>query len=192
MSKQDDMPGNGKPDWDELVNALIDGELGPAEAQQLQQAARSDERLAAAIIEAYELQQALAALPSEAAPASLRRKLQQVPRLQQAARRADEQPAQSWLPRPGWWQPRWVMALAVLPLVVALTLIQLGPREPSAAEVAQARQDLALALAYLQKASRTTEREIHMAFDEGIGQPVQHATVRTLGEQFDLDKEQDT
>jgi anti-sigma factor RsiW len=167
-------------DWEQDINALLDGELDAIQAEALKQAAGSDEALAAAIVGAYQLREALTAIELEQAPASLSRKLRAIPREQRAPR---------WL-----WlrQPRWAMALAAVPLVVALALSQMGPRPPSEAEVAQARQDLTLALAYLQKASRVTEQEIHTTFEQGIGQPVKDNALRTITEQFDLNKEHNT
>ena len=56
-------------------------------------------------------------------------------------------------------QPRWAMALAAIPLVViAVSLMQ--PDTPSASEIAQARQEMAIAFAYLDKAGVITGREI--------------------------------
>jgi hypothetical protein len=60
-------------EWEEQVNALLDGELNDVQAGALKAAAASDQALAQAIIEAYQLQQALNALPLERAPDSLRR-----------------------------------------------------------------------------------------------------------------------
>ncbi len=65
----------------------------------------------------------------------------------------------------------------------------LGARE---AELAQARQDVALAFSYLAKASRATEREIEHSIGAGMRDPVTEQTVRTLNEQFDLNEEQES
>ena len=86
--------------WEEQINALLDGELGPEEAESLKAAATEDQVLAREIIEAYQLQQAMEGLRPESAPASLRRKLKKIPR----------QHAE----RPVFLQPRWAAAFAVV------------------------------------------------------------------------------
>jgi len=166
-------------DWEARINALLDGELDDAQADELKSAAEDDQALARAIIEAYQLQQAMAQPPPERAPASLRRKLRRIPREQRA------------LERPAWFQPRWAAALVAIPLVAVITVSQLGPREPTKAEVAQARQDLALAFAYLDRAGRKTGLTIESAINDGLTEPVTESTVRTLDEQFSLNKEQE-
>lgn len=166
-------------DWEDQINALMDGELGDAEAEALKGAADNDQALARAIIEAYQLQQALASIPLERAPASLRRKLKSIPREQRSLSRP-------WLSQPGW-----VAALAAVPLVLVLVMNITGSREPTEAEIAQARQDLALALGYLYKASRKTGLAIESSIEEGLAEPVTESTVRTLNEQLDLNKEQE-
>ena len=163
-------------DWEAQINALLDGELDDHQAERLKSAAEDDQALARAIIEAYQLQQALATLPRERAPVSLRRKLRRIPAQQ---RRQERRGAHGF---------RWAAALAAIPLVL-IAVSQLGPREPSEAEIEQARKDLALAFAYLEKASRTTRREIESSIDDGMGDPVTGKVLQTLNQQFDLDKE---
>lgn len=165
--------------WEEQINALLDGELEPEQAERLKNSASNNQALADAIVEAYQLQQALASIEIEPAPASLQRKLKAVPREHQPARKH-------------WLQPRWAMALASIPLAVLVALNPLGSSEPSPEEIAQATQDLALALAYLDKANQAAERQILSTFNENISVPVRITTTRTLAEQFDLDKEQET
>lgn len=159
-----------KDDYDEKdatrsearINALLDGELSEEAAQALQRDAARDHALAQAIVEAYRLQRDMEALGSERAPASLRRRLKRIPREQA------ERPR--WLGSrvgSGAW-PRWVTlpALASVPLIViAVALMQPArhpeqPRQPTAAEVAQARQDLALAFDYLDRVAFRTSEEI--------------------------------
>jgi hypothetical protein len=166
-------------DWEEQVNALLDGELDGDQAEQLKSAASQDQELAQAIIEAYQLQQVMASIPMERAPDSLRRKLARIPAEQTRAS------------RPSFFQPRWAMALAAIPLVVMLAITQMGPREPTEAELAQAKQDLALALSYLAKASQVTGNEIENTIGEGFAEPVTENTVRTISDQFDLKKERE-
>ena len=93
-------------------------------------------------------------LSIEKAPASLTRRLKRIPREQgrQGGR-------WSWLMPPQF--PRWAMApaFAAVPLlVVAVMLMQ--PSQPSAAEVEQARQDLVVAFAYMDKVCVRTGSEI--------------------------------
>lgn len=167
-------------EWEEQINALLDGELDDGQAEALKHAADSEPALARAIIEAYQLQRLMAQLPQERAPASLRRKLRRVPRERRSADRF------------ALLQPRWALALAVVPLALALVIMQPREQRPSETELAQARQDLALALAYLQKASSVTGRKIQNTIDEGMSEPVAESTVRTLIENIDLNKETTT
>ncbi|KAA9131589.1 hypothetical protein F3N42_09750 [Marinihelvus fidelis] len=163
------------------INALVDGELDEAEAAALKAEAERDPALAKAIIEAYELRQLMASLPDEPAPRSLRRKLKAVPREQKA------------LAKPASFGPRWAMGmgLAAVPLAVMLVVTQLGPKEPSAAELAQAERDLVVAMGYLQKVTRAANREIEDSIGDGFSRPVTEETVRAVAAPFDLDKEQD-
>ena len=86
----------------------------------------------------------------ERAPTSLTRKLKRIPRDERRRERSG-----SWEP------PRWVLApaLAAVPiLVIALVLTQ--PDRPSASEIEQVRQDLALAFSYIDKVGHRTGSEI--------------------------------
>ncbi len=164
-------------EWEAQINALMDGELDDPQAGKLKAAAGDEPALARAIIEAYQLQQALAEVPLDRAPPSLRRKLRRIPREQRAPGRT------------GWMQPRWAAAIAAVPLVVLLAVQQMRPAEPTQAEVAQARQDLAMAFAYLEEASRKTGLRIGSTLDQGLSEPIAETTVRAIHEQFDLSKE---
>lgn len=199
-------------DWEAQVNALLDGELDDAAAGALKARAEQDQALARAIIEGYRLQRLVASLPIEPAPDSLREKLRRIPAEQEslalaASRR--ERTARQGGGRRRWFgfEPRWAMALASVPLVIAVGTQLSGPRldraptettqsaqreAPTDAELAQARKDLALAFAYLREASRVTEREIEQTIGAGMRDPVTERTVRTLSEQFDLNEERDT
>lgn len=187
-------------EWEAQVNALLDGELDDAQADALKTRAEGDQALARAIIEAYQLQRLMSALPAERAPDSLRDKLRRIPAEQASLALAGNDDRRRKAPAvteraPRRWfnfEPRWVMALAALPLVVALGLQFSGPRAPSEAELVQARQDMALAFSYLQKASVVTGREIEQTIGTGMRDPVTESTVRTLTEQFDLNEEQGT
>ena len=129
------------PEWESRVNDLLDGELDEAATEALKLAASEDQELARAIIEAYDLQRGMDQLGIEKAPASLRKKLRQIPRAQKP-----------------WLRPRrWVMAtaMACVPLI-AISVVLMQPSQPSAAEVDQARQDLALAFTYIDRVGYRT------------------------------------
>ncbi len=65
--------------WEDLINALMDGELSAADAELLKAEASDDRELARAIIEAYQLQQAMDDIHVERAPDSLRKRLRAIP-----------------------------------------------------------------------------------------------------------------
>ena len=149
--------------WEDRINALLDGELSSADAELLKAEATDDRDLARAIVEAYQLQQAMDEIHVERAPASLRKRLRTIPREQRST------------PLFNLFQPRWVTAFAVIPLVViAVTLMR--PDTPSASELAQARQDLAIAFAYLDKAGVMTGREI----ESKVGQTMANAVTGSV------------
>ncbi|NNJ64728.1 MAG: hypothetical protein HKP16_04125 [Xanthomonadales bacterium] len=110
-----------------------------------------------------QLEAMLEQLEIERAPARLRRRLRRIPRDE----RRRERP--SW----GWQPPRWALApaLAAVPLLV-IGLVLMQPRQPSEAEVDQARQDLALAFAYLDKVGNRTGATIHTVLDRELGEGV--------------------
>lgn len=94
-------------------------------------------------------------LTVEKAPASLSRRLKRIPR--EESRRE----------KGSWWifprqTPRWVMApaFAVIPLLVAVIFL-MQPKQPTAAEIEQARQEVAVAFAYLDKVGYLTGSQIH-------------------------------
>ena len=133
--------------WEEQINALLDGELSTEDAELLKAEATDDRELARAIVEAYQLQRAMDQVHVERAPRSLTNRLNAIPREHRSRKSFSL------------FQPRWAMALAAVPLVViAVSLMR--PGTPSASEVAQARQELAIAFAYLDKAGAITGREI--------------------------------
>ena len=133
--------------WEDRINALLDGELSGTDAEALKTEATDDRELARAIIEAYQLQQAMDEVKVERAPASLSKRLNAIPR---------EQRAETGLRL---FQPRWAMALAAVPLaIIAVNLMQ--PATPTADELAKARQEMAIAFAYLDRAGVITGREI--------------------------------
>jgi len=111
-------------------------------------------------------------LTVEKAPASLTRRLKAIPREQGRAGSR-----WSWLTPPQF--PRWAMApaFAAIPLlVVAVMLMQ--PRQPSAAEVEQARQDLIVAFTYMDKVGVRTGSEIQTI----LGSELRRGVKDTLSE----------
>jgi len=162
--------------WEEQINALLDGELSSADADLLKAEASDDRELARAIIEAYQLQKAMDAIRVERAPDSLRKRLRAIPRQQRPA------PVFRIL------QPRWVMALAAIPLVVfSVSLMQ--PEEPSAQEIAKARQDLAIAFAYLDKAGQFTGQEIESTVGNTMSDAIAGSVIRNIKSQNETSKE---
>lgn len=94
-----------------------------------------------------------AELGVEKAPASLAARLRRIP-LEEGERRP-------------WWRrfwpevaPRWVLAPAFAAALLALGIIISLPPTPSHDDVLQARQDLALAFHYIDKAGLITSHEI--------------------------------
>ncbi len=172
--------------WEEQLNALLEGELDDEQKQQLKVAAAQDPALARAIIEAYELQRALDAIPLQAAPDSLRRKLARIP----AEHRKKTRPA--WLENTR-FRPAWVTALAAVPvLMFALSLR--GPAEPAvteptAAQISQAQQELAIAFSYLEKVGRKTGQEIGTTVNNEMQQTINDNMMQTIQDQMEFNKE---
>jgi anti-sigma factor RsiW len=156
---------NGPEAWEQQINAFLDGELGPAEAEALKSDATEDQRLARAIIEAYQLQQAMEHLGTEAAPARLRRKLRRIPREQGR--------------RPLLLQPRWAAAFAAVPLLV-ISLMLFRSEEPSRAEVEKAAAELALAFAYIDRVSDRTRGVIEHQVGGELQQAVGGSVMRSI------------
>jgi len=113
------------------------------------------------------LDEMLEQLRVEKAPASLTRRLKRIPR--------EEQPwgtLWSWLLSPG-QAPRWVLAPALAAVwLLVISVVSMQPRQPSPGEVEQAREQLAVAFAYLDKAGSRTGAEIHSVLDDGLKRPV--------------------
>ncbi len=141
---------------EERINALLDGDLNPDEAETLKAMATQDKDLMRAITEAYQLQRAMEHVRVEKAPARLRRRLKQIPRQNRAV----------------YLQPRWVAAFAIVPLMVIAVALMRSPG-PTATQIVQAnvdqsqidqaqidqarveraRQELAVAFAYIDNVS---------------------------------------
>jgi len=170
------------------INALLDGELDPAAEEALKAAAREDDRLAQAIVAAWQLRDGLDHLAIEKAPARLRRRLQRIP-LEQG-----ETPVRSAFGSAGWALAVGVVAVAAVALALVMDpqvgeAPDAGPRvagnesqdnstqpdfhpgvEP--ADVAAARRDLAIAFSYLDKAGLRTSREIRAVLKEELASPI--------------------
>lgn len=114
-----------------------------------------------------QLEAMLAELEVEKAPASLTSRLNRIP---------EEEAAKGWKWPWQWFsvpQPRWVMAPAMAVAAVAVLTVSLNlERGPSDAEVEQARQDLAVAFAYMDKVSVRTGDEIQSVLDHGLRKTV--------------------
>jgi anti-sigma factor RsiW len=153
---------------DELVNALIDGELSEQDRALLAQRLAGDSRLQQMIADSLDLQQALCAIPMERAPASLRRKLRRIPRQQKA------------LSRSGWLQPGWSWAVAAVPLLVLAIYLPVQHIAEQERQLAQARDELALALVYLHRANQRAGVEVQAALQAGLTRPVTEQTVYVI------------
>jgi anti-sigma factor RsiW len=167
-------------DWEDAINALLDGELDDQQAERLKAAASDDRALARAIIEAYQLQQALAQIPLQPAPAGLRRKLADIPRQQRKQL------------RPFWFQPTFVTALAAVPLLVIAVSMR-GPqqpadKQPTAAELKQAQQELAVAFSYLGKVGRMTNQEIGETVNDEMQEAVNESMMKAIQDQMEFNK----
>ncbi len=114
-----------------------------------------------------QLEAMLAELEIEKAPASLTSRLNRIP--EEEAGKGWKWPWQ-WFTAP---QPRWVMAPAMAVAAVAVLTVALNQqRGPSDAEVEQARQDLAVAFAYMDKVGVRTGNEIQAVLDNGLRKTV--------------------
>jgi hypothetical protein len=113
----------------------------------------------------------LASLELEKAPARLTRRLMRIPREE-----GGRKPSWAWWPAasraPSW---RLVPAFAAVPLLVLAVVLMQGPRH-SSADVEKARQDLAVAFAYIDKAGLSTGNQIQAV----IGGELRHSVKDTL------------
>jgi anti-sigma factor RsiW len=164
--------------WEEQINALLDGELSADDAELLKAEATDDRELARAIVEAYQLQQAMDAIHVERAPDSLRKRLRSIPRQQRSTKKFS------------FFQPRWAMALAAIPLVL-ITVTLMRPTIPSEADVAKARQEMAIAFAYLDKAGVVTRREIESTVGHTLANAVTGSVNKAIQSQNLYSKEKE-
>jgi len=155
--------------WEDQINALLAGELSDTDAEALKSEATDDRDLARAIIEAHQLQRAMDAVQVERAPASLSKRLKAIPREQRAESKAGFR----------FFEPRWAMALAAVPLAfIVVNLMQ--PDTPSDADITKARQDLAIAFAYIDKAGSVTGREIESTVGNTMAGALSGSVNRTM------------
>ena len=125
-----------------------------------------------------QLQAALAELPSERAPRRLRRALQSIPGQERKRGR-----------RLWWWfNPAWAFALLLVPLA-ALVYLQNERLQQQEQEVAQARQDLILALKYIEKVNQSAGLQITAAIDSGITRPVTDETLKVIQQPLKITRE---
>lgn len=97
----------------------------------------------------------------EKAPRSLTRRLHRIPREQ------GYEPGWRRLLRPA-ATPRWVLAPALAAALLAVGVVLMLPRQPSEAEVLQARQELALAFRFIDKAGVITGQEIQAVLGDKL------------------------
>lgn len=120
-----------------------------------------------------QLEAMLADLDIEKAPASLTSRLNRI---------SEEEGSKGWKWPWQWFSspnPRWVMAPAMAAIAVAvLAGVLMQDRGPSAAEVEQARKDLAVAFAYLDKVGARTGGEIQNI----LGGELRHGVKEPLSE----------
>ncbi|MEJ2384314.1 MAG: hypothetical protein P8Y54_07925 [Xanthomonadales bacterium] len=116
----------------------------------------------------------LAQLRIEQAPERLTRRLYRIPLEEGAGRKARHSVWRDWFRA----RPRWVLApaFAAVPLLVVMLLLQ--PWQPSKAEVEQARHDVAVAFAYLDRAGLRAGREI----EDVLGGELRHSVKQPLSE----------
>ncbi|MDX1571340.1 MAG: hypothetical protein R3200_12720 [Xanthomonadales bacterium] len=146
--------GNTENWYEERVEAYVDGELAGGELRMFEARLELDPDLRASVTSARELQSALGALPRYRCPPDMAAKV---------ARITDTEPRR--------WPLRVAAAIAAAGLALGLSLgewpgsspephVAAVPEEIPADELAEAREELALALAYLDKAGAAAGREV--------------------------------
>ena len=148
-----------RPDkwYDERVEAWLDDELSTGEARLFEARLAVDPTLTRAVDQAREIQAALTDLPHYRCPTDLSRKVAHIA----GARRNH---AGRWLG---------LAAAACVGLLALGVLLQPETQAPSAREVHAARQELALALGYLDKAGSSAGRQVGERWINGVLRPVE-------------------
>ena len=158
--------------YDGRVEAFIDGDLPDNESRMFAARLKVDRKLKQSVKDAISLQGTLRAMPTHKCPKSVS---QQVFAATDTGWRLD------W--NPGW---NWAAAATAAVFAVALSLSLLGPQhsdplQPTTAELARARQDLAIAMVYLGRASSVTSREVsRQMINEGFVRPVSRGLQHSL------------
>lgn len=136
-----------KPDkwFDQRIEPYLDGALPQAERRLFEARLELDPVLAAELDRARRIGGALAAMPRLKCPSDVRRRVFEITATRPFA-------ARRWA---------WAGAAAALAAVALAVALRTPPqRGPSAAELAQARAEVAVALAYLDRAGRLAGREV--------------------------------
>ena len=113
----------------------------------------------------------------EKAPRSLTQRLHRIPREQ------GYEPAWRRLLRSA-AVPRWVLAPALAAALLAVGVVLTLPRQPSEAEVLQARQELALAFHYIDKAGAITGQEIQAVLGGKLREELRDPVKDNLSKHF--------
>lgn len=165
------------PELEQRLARLLDGDLSDAELARLHADAATDPELVSALTDTLALQTLLGELPVQRAPASLRRRLRVIP-------------YQQWQLVPSWRvTPRWLGACAVLLLAIVLLGKQHIAEQPDPEQLRIARHELALALAYLDRANRQSAHLLETTIERGVNRPITEHTVTPLAKQLAFDQE---
>jgi anti-sigma-K factor RskA len=151
--------------YEDRVEAFIDGDLPDNEARMFAARLQLDRDLKESVEAGLALQGALAAMPKRKCPPSVSRKV-------------FEETGTGWK----FWnfshQWAWAAAASAAVLAIVLNLSLLSPQvvdpgQPTVAELEQAREDLAVAMAYLGHASNVASREVsRQILSEGFVRPM--------------------
>ena len=125
-----------------------------------------------------QLQDALALLPPEQAPRLLRPALLNIPKQERKRERY----------RWWWFNPAWAFVLLAVPLAV-IVYLQSERLQQQEQEVAQARQDLILALKYIEKANHSAGLQVRAALDSGLTRPVTDETRKVIQQPLEITRE---
>jgi len=130
-----------------------------------------------------QIETTLKQLTVEKAPASLTLRLNRIPEEETRKERLQER-RWPWLKRGAF--PRWMLvpAFAAVPLAVAVVML-MQPRQPSPAEVEQARRDLVVAFSYLDKVGLKTGDEIRSV----LGAELHHSVKDPFSEYMPFTKQ---
>jgi hypothetical protein len=87
-------------------------------------------------------------------------------------------------------RPQLLAIATVIPLIL-ITVSLMQPKTPSTQEIEQARQDLAIAFAYLDKAGQFTGREIESTVGNTMSDAIAGSVIRTIKSQNETSKEKE-